>query len=103
MLKVEVWKCRPTWLALLSEDRVAFFDHFSALVRRNLVAEARADGGPFLIYPPGGCLLLWTWEPKPEGEVAQARQELDSFFELLVDMGVSSTLTAKSLASKLKT
>lgn len=103
MLKIEVWKCRPTWLALPQEERDTFFDGFSAVVRRNLGSEARADGGPYLIYPPGGCLLLWTWEPRPDGEVVGARQELDTYFELLVDVGVSATLTAKSLAGKLKT
>ncbi len=102
MLKIEVWKCRPTWLALSSEERDTFFDRFSVVIRRNLGPEARADGGPYLIYPTSGCLLLWTWEPQPEGEVVRARQELDTYFELLVDVGVSATLTAKSLASKLK-
>ncbi len=103
MLKIEVWKCRPAWLALPLDERDTFFNRFSGVVRRHLEPDARANGGPFLLYPPGGCLLLWTWEPKPEGEVARARQELEAFFELLVDVGVSATLTAKSLAGKLKT
>ncbi len=103
MLKIEVWKCKPSWLGLPTEERDAFSSRFAAVVRRHLEPEARTDGGPYLIYRPGGCLLLWTWEPTPEGDLVQARQELEAYFELLVDVAMSPTLTAKSLASKLKT
>ncbi len=103
MLKIEVWKCRPAWLALPLKERDLFINRFSAVVRRNLSPESSPEGGPYLIYPHGGCLLLWTWEPRPDGEVVEARQELDVFFELLLDIGPNSNLTAKSLAGKLKT
>ncbi len=103
MLKIEVWKCKPAWLALPPNERDEFLNRFSAIVRRNLPPEVIPDAGPYVVYPESGCLLLWTWEPRLEGEVVQARRELDAYFELLLDVGANGTLTAKSLASKLKT
>ncbi|MBI4790705.1 MAG: hypothetical protein HY782_27055 [Chloroflexi bacterium] len=102
MLKIEVWKCHPAWLAQPSKDRNAIIKTFATAVQRHLDKPVRGDGGPYVVQKPGVCLLVWTVE-STNTEIVKAYDDLQirTFFEPLVVVTATPILTARALAIKL--
>jgi hypothetical protein len=102
MLKIEIWKCRPSWLGLPGSERSTIVKRFAAVVQRRLSDPVRLEGGPFLLDKRDTALLIWTWDTT-DGELARAYEELgiSTHFEPLVDVRSSPGLTAKALADRL--
>ncbi len=102
MLKIEIWKCRPSWLGLPGNERSVIVKRFASVVQRRLNDQIRPEGGPFLIDKTDAALLIWTWDTS-DGELARAYGELGitTHFEPLVDVRSSPGLTARALADRL--
>ncbi len=102
MLKIHVWKSKPSWFARSMQERQVFIHRLMELVSTNLHNSAREEGGPYLIYQAKDVLLIWTIEADSTMLPAEyASLQLAQDFEPLTFVSVSKTMTAKKLAEKL--
>ena len=102
MLKIHVWKSKPTWLTRSPQEKQEFMSWFTKSVKANLGNEERAEAGPYLIEQRGSALLVWTVKaetPKLPADFDAALLSED--FEPLTFVSTTDTLTAKRLADRL--
>ncbi len=102
MLKIHVWKSKPSWFARPMQERQALIHRLMELVSANLGNGTREEAGPYLVYQAKDILLIWTIE----ADSVQLPAEYESIrlaqdFEPLTFVSASKTMTAKKLAEKL--
>ena len=102
MLKIHVWKSKPSWLTRSPQEKLWLMNWLTKSVRANLSNGDRAEGGPYLIDQTASALLIWT--VKADSAKLPADFEgaaLIADFEPLTFVSPSDTLTAKRLAERL--
>ncbi|HEX7588901.1 MAG TPA: hypothetical protein VF478_11340 [Anaerolineae bacterium] len=102
MLKIHVWKSKPSWLTRSQQEKQWLINWLTKSVRANLSNGDRAEAGPYLIDQRGSALLIWAVKSDsiklPADFEAAA---LTGDFEPMTFVSASETLTAKKLAERL--
>ena len=102
MLKIHVWKSKPSWLSRSPHEKQWLIDWLSKSVRANLNNGDRAEAGPYLIDQTKSALLIWTVKADSAKLPADFESAaLTADFEPLTFVSPSDTLTAKKLAERL--